>query len=227
MIEESVPLIFDEWKPIENAPKIAIMLGCPGNIAAFQDGRMQAKVDQVYEQFVGNDNYKDQYYHYLGKPLIIVYVGTPSPFQNGVPDYQDERFTIRYMTGFVTQQGNLINSNMQSIYGFWSWEDRGDQTYTLLNGKPEACTISAASREQSGTNFIAASGRNNGETFSYRWTRARSLDVSTVLVVSWNEWVKGEQPSVEVSKDLEPSCELGRTYLELLKSEIEEFKRKK
>jgi len=219
--------MFEEWKSIENAPKIAIMLGCPDETGAFSDGRMKAKFDQVYNQFIANAQYKDQYYTYLGKPLVIIYVGTPSPFTTDVPQFKDSRFTIRYMTGFVTQQPKLINGKKQSIYGYWSWEDRGDQTYSLYYGKPEACTVSAASREQSGPDSIAAAGRNDGETFKARWDRARSLNVSTVLVVSWNEWVTGEQPSVEVSKDLEPSVEYGHKYLDLLKAEIKAFKKTK
>ena len=44
------------------------------------------------------------------------------------------------------------------------------------------------------------------------------------MVVSWNEWTTGEQPSAEVSKDLEPSNEWGDQYLQLLKEEIRKFK---
>lgn len=44
------------------------------------------------------------------------------------------------------------------------------------------------------------------------------------MVVSWNEWHRGEQPSAEVSKDIEPSQEFGRFYLDLLKEEIAKFK---
>ena len=228
MIEKSVPIIFEEWKTIVKAPKIAIMLGCPDQVAAYTDGRMQSKIDQVYNMFIANDNCRGQYYTYLGKPLIIIYVGTPSPFQTGLPTtIKDSRFIFRYMTGFLTQQPNLIDSQGQSIYGYWSWEDRGPQTFASLNGYPEACTVTAASREQSGSSFIPAIGRNNGETFKARWSRASSLLVSTVLVISWNEWVNGEQPSAEVSKDLEPSKEFGHQYLDLLKSEIIKFKTSK
>ena len=44
------------------------------------------------------------------------------------------------------------------------------------------------------------------------------------MVVAWNEWTTGEQPSVEVSKDIEPSVEHGDKYLKILKEEIRRFK---
>ena len=229
MIERTVPIMFEEWADIENAPRICIMLGCPGQQEAFWDGRLQGKVDQVYEMFIKNTETRDQYHVYQGKPLIMVYVGTPSPFRSGPPQFFDNRFTFRFLTGFITEQSFLTDGNLWSKFGFWSWEDRGDQTYTLLNGFPEACTVSAASRAQRADDpddpaHIPAIGRNNGETFSARWRRADSLGVQNVLVVSWNEWVTGEQPSAEVSKDLEPSLEHGHFYLELLKEEISKFK---
>ncbi len=231
MIEETVPIIFEEWKSIENAPKIAIMLGCPGKKEAFTDGRMQRKIDQVHDMFIDNEERRDQYYNYLGKPLIMVYVGTPSPFQTGLPEgIDDNRFIFRYVTGYVSEQAYLRTPDRLSKYGYWSWEDRGEQTYTMLDGKPECCTITAASRPQRGDDpddpaHIPARGRENGKTFTERWKRARDLDVKVALVVSWNEWVKGEQPSPEVSKDLEPSEEFGDDYLQLLKQEIKNFKK--
>lgn len=230
IIEKTVPLIFQEWKSIDNSPKIAIMLGCPDEEESFLDGRFQKKVDQVYDMFIANNDYRNQYYLYLDKPLIMVYVGTPSPFRNGLPEWEeDDRFTFRYLTGYVSEQPNLTAGGGLSHFGYWSWEDRGLQTYTMHDGKPECCTISAASRAQEEDtplheNHIPAEGRKNGDTFKKRWNRARELDVSTVLVISWNEWITAEQPSVEVSKDIEPSKELGRFYLDLLKEEIEKFK---
>jgi len=224
MIENSVPIIFKEWANIKGAPKISIMLGCPDHPEAFSDGTMQRKIDQVYSQYIENKTDSSQYFKYLGKPLLIIYVGTPSPFENGIPDFQDSRFTIRYMTGFITEQPNLLSGNNRlSKYGYWSWEDRGDQTYTLLDGQPEACTVSAASRADA-VNSIPSIGRDNGLTFQNRWKRAENLNVKIVLVTTWNEWITSEQPSAEVSKDLEPSVEFGHFYLDLLKNEIVSFK---
>lgn len=225
MIENSVPIIFKEWAKITNAPKIAIMLGCPDHPEAFTDGTMQRKIDQVYTQYIADKTYSNQYFNYQKKPLLIIYVGTPSPFTTGIPDFQDPRFTIRYMTGFITQQPNLLeNNSLLSKYGYWSWEDRGDQTYSVVNGERETCTISAASRADA-TNNIAAIGRKNSQTFQDRWSRAIKLKVKIVVVVSWNEWHKGEQPSAEISKDIEPSVEFGHKYLDLLKTEISNFKK--
>ena len=54
--------------------------------------------------------------------------------------------------------------------------------------------------------------------------RAREIGTRFAMVVSWNEWTTGEQPSVEVSKDIEPSVEHGDKYLKILKEEIRRFK---
>ena len=71
-----------------------------------------------------------------------------------------------------------------------------------------------------------AVGRKNGETFRKQWARAGEGGPKFAMVVSWNEWVGSEQPSPEVSKDIEPSEEFGRLYLDLLKKEIARFKQR-
>ena len=57
-------------------------------------------------------------------------------------------------------------------------------------------------------------------------TRARLIGVKTALVVSWNEFVIGEQIDEERSKDLEPNTVYGDEYYQLLKEEIKLFKHK-
>jgi lambda repressor-like predicted transcriptional regulator len=73
-------------------------------------------------------------------------------------------------------------------------------------------------------NYVAAGSRNNGITFKEQWARARLLGVRFAMVGTWNEWVKGEQLSADVSKDIEPNNVWGDQYLLLLKSEIKKFK---
>jgi len=133
---------------------------------------------------------------------------------------------VRWMTGYVSEQTNLVTPERISKYGYWSWEDRGIQTFPVFDGYPEAMVINAATREQQPSGqyvFIPAKGRRNGETFKESWARAHEIGPKYAMVVSWNEWVKGEQPSAEISKDIEPSEEFGMYYLQRLKEEIERF----
>jgi len=50
------------------------------------------------------------------------------------------------------------------------------------------------------------------------------VDFSIRLSLGLNEWVRGEQSGIEISKDIEPSKELGDKYLRSLKDEIGKFK---
>jgi hypothetical protein len=228
MIEGATFTLFDEFAKMraagEKTPNISIFIGNPGEPEAVTNGDLQRKADQVWNQFVANPNYRPLVQQYLGKPLLVVYVNTPSPYQHGVPAWSDPRFTVRYMTGFITQQHALRTSDLVSKFGYWSWEDRGPQTYTVYDGHPEAMTVVAAWRNDP---EAPTPGRLGGKTFRREWERARQVEPKFALVVSWNEWTRGEQPSVQVSKDIEPSQEFGRQYLDILKAEVAQFKQSK
>ena len=165
---------------------------------------------------------------YLGNPLLVVYVNTPSPFQTGAPAWNDDRFTVRWMTGYVTEQSALRTADRVSRSGYWSWEDRGPQTFSVWDNLPEAMVVTAATRAQGkpggGSGYIAPAGREDGKTFLRSWARARAIGPHFATVVSWNEWHCGEQPTAEISKDVEPSAEFGTKYLDLLKQQIALFK---
>ncbi len=224
MIERSVDVMFEEYAKLKRAPKISIFIGCPDHPEAVRDGLLTRKADQVWRQFGLDPHRKAMLPHYQGKPLLVVYVGTPSPFPSGVPDWTHPEFTVRWMTGFITQQPHLMGPGRVSRYGYWSWEDRGEQTYPVVDGVPEAMVITACWRpEWDGS--VPTPGRRNGETFRKQWARARQLGVRHAMVVSWNEWTLGEQSSAEVSKDIEPSRQHGRRYLEILREQISLFKR--
>lgn len=224
-LEEATYTLFDTWKDLARHPKIAIMIGFPfrDQRTAAVDGRLQRKADQVYQDFIANKERAPLYEFYEGKPLLIVYTGTPTPYPRGLPPWNDPRFTVRYMTGFVTEQPDLLGPDRVSKFGYWSWEDRGPQTYTIENGKPEVMTVTAAWREAK-RGHVPARSRMGGATFIDEWARAREKGVKLALVVSWNEWTKAEQINAEAGKDLEPSDEFGDFYLKLLKAQIAEFK---
>lgn len=238
MIERSTVKMFDIWSAMqEKTPQIAIMIGCPDRITALKDGGIQGKADQVYDWFLSsseNPSRKDKYMMYEGKPLLIVYLGTPTfvTDKNPLEVWNDDRFTVRYVTGFITEQPYLYNSNtLESIYGYWSWEDRQAQTFAVNKdtNRPEAMTVVAAYRSEGkpgDANYIPASGRQEGKIFKEEWARARLIGVNIALVVSWNEFVTGEQIDEIHSKDIEPNTVYGNTYFDLLKDEIRKFKNK-
>ena len=226
MIEEATELVFEIWSQIEGAPKICIFAG-PGHsgMENVSNGNHQKKVDQIYTSFV--EKYPDMYFHYDGKPLLMCYGATPN--QYGVrPTWRDSRFTIRWVTGYVSQQSDLYqNRTMATRNNWWSWEERGLQPYSVLDGRVECVTCTAASRSQGtegASDYIPAYGRDNGTTLKKQFQRANDLGAGMVILVSWNEWTTGEQPSPEVSKDLEPSVVHGTFYYDLLREQIRKFK---
>jgi hypothetical protein len=223
-IESATKAIFDTYLKLPHHPKIVIMIGFPGEDAGIKDGRLQRKADQIWNDFARNPTYQNVYLHYLNHPLLLVYVGTPSPFVNGLPPWSDARFTVRYMTGFVSQQPNLLAPDSISRFGYWSWEDRGAPTVAAYAGRAEAMNIVAAWRGD-GHNNIPPQGRRNGETFIEGWERARKIGPRFALAGTFNEWANpNEEPSAEISKDIEPSRIFGRQYLDILKRQAAAFK---
>lgn len=225
MIEEATDVLFRVWSKIENAPKIALFIG-PGHSGQIHvdNGDQDRKAEQVYRDYVLK--YPELYFSYEGKPLLMCYGATPNLY--GVtPKWNDERFTVRWVTGYIAQQGELFDQSTYASYGFWSWEERGVQPYSVHNGYVESVTVTAASRSQGKEGYrryIPAIPRDGGRTFARQFERARLLGARIALIVSWNEWVKGEQPSLEISKDIEPSEAYGDLYVRLMKDCIARFK---
>ncbi len=226
MIEEATDALFEVWSTIEGAPKICIFAG-PGHngIGSVNNGNHQKKVDQIWRDYV--EKYPDLYFRYEGKPLLMCYGATPNQY-GARPRWTDDRFTIRWATGYVGQQGGLFDAKTLKSNGFWSWEERGAQTFTVTKDRRVECiTCTASSRAQSKEGepgYIPAYGRENGMTLKKQFQRANDLGAGMVILISWNEWTTGEQPSVEVSKDLEPSQVHGTFYYDLLCEQIKKFK---
>ncbi len=233
MIETATTAVFEVFATVENAPKICIMTG-PGHIGtgAFTDGSMYRKNNQIYNTYIADPKYNEMYFYYEGKPLLLCYAATPSFISDGVSiPYVDpeKRFTERWVTGFVGQQGTLYDEETYRSYVHWSWEERITQTYMVKDGIPECMTVVAAYRPQGSpgdSGYIPAGERNNGATFRKQWQRVNDIGTKIALVVSFNEWTIGEQTSLEVSKDIEPSETLGTLYIDILKEQVKKFKGK-
>lgn len=221
IVEDATHTLFDVFSHYATAPKISLMIGNPLEPAAVTNGDLQHKADQVWDEYAGNEQYGKMMEMYLGKALLVVYVNTPSPYQKGIPAWTDPRFSVRYMTGFVSDQPALHDANNVSKYGYWSWEDRGVQSYPIYQNHPEFMSVVPAWR---GNAAHPSPGRQNGSTYVQEWARARAIGPNIVLAGTFNEWKRGEQPSADESKDLEPSVELGHRYLRILHDQILLFK---
>ena len=216
-IEQSTLRMFDVWGR-RASPRIALMIGNPQDPDAIRNGRLIVKADEVHDLFVADPARRGLLQSYLGKPLLLVYVNTPSPWPAGTPPWRDDRFTVRFVTGFITQQPGLLGPPAVSRYGYWSWEDRHQPTYSILDGQPECMTVVAAWRG------AGSPGRDSGRTFTEGWQYARSIGPRFVIAGTFNEWWVSEQPSGNQSKDLEPSYEFGPLYINLLKQQASLFK---
>lgn len=229
-IEWATRRVFDVYAsmPASQRPRISIFLGCPDQPDAVASGALTRKADQVYAAFVANPRYRSLVQEYLGKPLLAVYVGTPVPqqFRRTLPLWDDERFTVRWVSGFLDDQPDLVSDDGRSRLGYWSWWDRSPQTYATdpSDDEPEAMVVTAAYPGVSGWDGPGTRGRRDGETFREQWARAREIGPRIVVVNSFNEWVANEELDPERSNDVEPSRAWGTTYLDLLREEVARFK---
>ena len=223
-IEDATRQLFSQYLLLEHKPKIAVLLGIDGNPLHVANGDLSAKADQVYETLVAPSGYRDLWFEYEERPLLVVYVWTPSPYQNGLPPWDDERFTVRWMTGFMDDQSNLTHEDGRSRYGYWSWWDRSPQTYAVHGGEPEFMVASAAYPGTLGWGSDGTAARLEGETLKTQFKRVRDIAPKIAFVNSWNEWQPQEEVNAEWSNDIEPGSTHGHTYLNLLRSEVTLFK---
>jgi len=224
-IEDATDVVFQVYAELDERPQISIFLGIEGDPAHLDNGNLRRKADQIYTQYVSNPRYRPLMVHYLGKPLLVVYVSTPSPWQDGLPDWDDDRFTVRWMTGFMDDQPALRTEQGYSRHGFWSFWERAPQTVTMFDRQPESIAVTAAHPGYYGWGDKGNAGRSRGATFREQWDLARQFKPRFVIINSWNEWVPPEEMNPEWSNDLEPSQAHGYIYLELLANEIEEYRR--
>ena len=217
-IEQATLTLFEVWGARPSSPKAVVMIGNPGAQDAVSNGQLRAKADEVHDLFVKDRQRARLLQNYLGKTLLLVYADTPSPWPQGLPPWTDDRFTVRFVTGFLTDQTALLGPDKLSRYGYWSWEDRGEPSYAVFQGHPECMTVVAAWRGP------GSPGRNHGQTYVSQWKRARELGPRFVLAGTFNEWWVSEQVSQEGSKDIEPSLELGHRYLDILAEQVSLFK---
>jgi hypothetical protein len=222
-IEAATRRIFEIFATFDRGPRLAFLLGIDSDPANLENGALQAKVDALHAEYAADPRFAPWLQTHEGKPLLLVYVGTPSPWPEGTPPWDDPRFTVRWVTAHLDEQPGLLDAN-GGAEGYWSWWERTPQRHATHQGKPECVTVSAAFTGPTGWDDPAARGRRDGQTFAEQWVRAQELGPRFVLINSWNEWYRAEEQDEEFSNDLEPSKAHQYLYLQLLEHGIEAWK---
>lgn len=155
-----------------------------------------ATVRRIYDEFYKPGLYKETWYMWGGKPVIIA-----------IPEECDEETKV-FFTIKLAQWPNEPTKQ-----GGWPWMDfeKPQRVFENLDGVPESINVSVAQHPQirfgdsvmygETTNCGRAwhNGANDTEPYAYtkcynfneQFDRALETDPPVVLVTGWNEWIAG------------------------------------
>lgn len=138
----------------------------------------------AYDSWVKPGKYKDLWYEYEGKPLIITFnAGGPGAITGANEPPDESQWTIRYMTS------QLQESDMAEK-GYWSWMDGAIDPVPTLNQKGEVEALTVAPAFFRGGGWLApwARGRLGGSTFIGNFKQALRTPPRFLVINQWNEF---------------------------------------
>lgn len=185
-------------------------------------------IREIYADLYEPGNYRDLWFYWKGKPLIMAYPEMLS----------DDDATDRAIRDFFTfRPGQPLYQGGASRPDHWGWLETAPQNryVPLPDGRCEEVTVGVAQNwnEERGLTAMNAPesfGRSYtnrthsspdstawGLNFQEQWDRALTLDPEFIFITGWNEWIAGryrewqQQPnafpdefSPEKSRDIEP-----------------------
>ncbi|MBL7647163.1 MAG: hypothetical protein JNK74_13330 [Candidatus Hydrogenedentes bacterium] len=156
-----------------------------------------ATADELYKDLYEPGLYKELWFHWEGKPLLIV----------------DPAAASETVKGFFTLRKAHWPFEMVNTERAWHWEATYPQPYGFTDdpNKPEQVNVSVAQNLRASDGKVTdmsrgdARGRTfhkgaidrspdailHGYNFAEQWTRAWELDPPIVMVTGWNEWIAG------------------------------------
>ncbi|HWK55915.1 MAG TPA: hypothetical protein VNQ80_01180 [Parapedobacter sp.] len=189
-----------------NTPQIAFMLGF-----AAHEGSLAA-ITKIYQNLYGNGLYRDLWFQWKGKPLIMAYY---EHLEAPTDDPQKERLYREIRQFFTFRPPQPVYDKGPQRDDHWGWLEIYPQHGFTANdkGSYEQVTVGVAqnwTKENglSAMNAPKAFGRSYthhgghtaddskiayGLNFQEQWDRAIELDPEFVFVTGWNEWVAGRQ----------------------------------
>lgn len=203
-------------------------------------------ITQLYEEVYKPGRFKDLWFQWKGKPLIMAY-------PDNVPEPINSFFTFRpgqpvYKTG-PERPDHWGWLEIAPQHGFVKTESGGFEQVTVGVAQNATDTLWPAAMNDPdvsyGRGYTVKHGQNHspqavasGLNFQEQWDRALELDPELVFVTGWNEWIAGrykewqktenafpDQFNAEFSRDIEPmKGGFGDNYYYQLIANIRRFK---
>ena len=147
-------------------------------------------MNQLFDQFYSKGLYKELWFYWDGKPLIMGNFNDPDLLET-VKDF----FTIRYSWAWTSTSNEPDH---------WQWLDQYPQRWGWSEDPsiPEQITVSVAHHPENplGTSyhngkqppvdlFYHTKYTGQGLQFAEQWKRALEVDPEVIMVTQWNEWI--------------------------------------
>lgn len=167
-----------------NVPKVAFNTGT----LLYQSGR---SVEGVYRDLYSTGKYKDHWFMWRGKPLIMA---NPESIKD---DATRDFFTIRYSWAW-TRFSDPVHDWFKDGKDKWPWLDNSPQQYGWHESPdiPEMMPVACAEHPHSNRGKSRSNGQpmmppSSSEAlyFQQQWDHAIEVNPQFVILTQWNEWI--------------------------------------
>ena len=155
----------------EHSPKIAIATGGP-----LRDGNERAQENELKVYWRLHENHPDTFFQYKGKPFLIMYIAGEVNKR-----YEDDRFTIRHGTGFISWQEKAQDQSIFKTEGNWGW------VFDKQNIGSEVMGVQAGYNKAHQGTKIQSIHRENGKHFIELWLNAIKQNPEVIIIPSYND----------------------------------------
>lgn len=157
-------------------------------IAFLTNTKHVSTTEKIYTDFYKKNNYKDLWFNWKGKPLMM---GNKEGLSTEVQNF------FNFRRSWAWTEGQEWFGDGQDK---WPWIDHYPQNYGWHESKdiPEQITVASAQHPVSNIGRSFHEGKqpsvdsiqpDKGLFFAEQWKRALNVDPEFVFITGWNEWV--------------------------------------